>query len=69
MNDPTYTTDDAAPILHPDLSPRTMERWRQQGIGPKFVRIGRRVGYTQAALDEYKARRTFQHTNETRNKP
>ena len=56
-----FTTPEAAARLYPDLSPRTMERWRQDGYGPAYVKIGRRVGYTQAALDAWIAQqaRTF----------
>lgn len=43
------TTDEAARRL--GLSPRTLERWRQEGTGPAYVRLGRkRTGYRPAAL-------------------
>lgn len=45
----------AAPRLHPNLSARTLERWRLKGVGPAYVQIGRRVGYTEAALAEWLA--------------
>jgi hypothetical protein len=61
-----YTTKDAAPRLHPELSPRTLERWRRSGRGPKFVQIGRRVGYTDEALEDYKRQQTRSHTAEGR---
>ena len=47
------TEREAARKLHPDLSPRTMARWRRQGVGPRFVKIGRKVGYTDEALETY----------------
>jgi hypothetical protein len=28
------------------LSPRTLRKWRARGIGPPFVKIGRRVVYS-----------------------
>lgn len=37
------TPDEAANILNSNT--RTMERWRYNGEGPAFVKIGRRVGY------------------------
>jgi hypothetical protein len=35
------------------FSPRTLERWRLQGRGPRYVRIGRSVRYKQSALDDF----------------
>lgn len=32
------------------LSPRTLERFRVQGRGPKFLKLGRRVAYSSADL-------------------
>ena len=49
-----FDTDQAAPQIHKNLSPRTMERWRQIGYGPKFVRVGRRVCYTPEAIQDFK---------------
>jgi len=28
-----------------ELSPRTLERWRAHGLGPPYVRVGRRIRY------------------------
>jgi hypothetical protein len=63
-DDPIYSPDDAAKELHPNLSPRTLERWRTTGAGPDFVKIGRRVGYRQSDLNAFKQQRTRQHTSE-----
>lgn len=30
-----------------NIAPRTLERWRAEGCGPQFVRIGRHVRYRQ----------------------
>lgn len=35
------------------LSPRTLEKWRTQGRGPRYSRPGRRVVYRVADLDAY----------------
>lgn len=35
------------------LSPRTLQRWRVEGRGPKFVKLGKKVAYTEAALRAY----------------
>ena len=51
-HDPIYTADEATKILRVG-SPRTLERWRSDGTGPAFVKIGLRVGYTESALDKF----------------
>ena len=61
-----YNAAQAAPRIHPDLSPRTLERWRQQGTGPAFVKVGRRVGYTHEAIVAYRERHTHLHTASAR---
>lgn len=33
------------------ISPRTLEGWRDKGIGPTFVRIGSRVRYPIDAIE------------------
>jgi hypothetical protein len=35
------------------ISIRSMQRYRHQGIGPKFKLVGKQVRYTQSDLDEY----------------
>ncbi len=46
------------------LSPRTMERHRVAGTGPRFVKAGRRVLYRRDELDAWAERRTFTSTAE-----
>jgi hypothetical protein len=41
-----------------------MERWRMTGQGPRFIRVGRQVGYTPEALEDYKRKQTRRHTAE-----
>jgi hypothetical protein len=49
---------DAARILH--LSPRTLQRFRKDGSGPRFIRRGKRfIGYTDQALADWIERRTY----------
>lgn len=38
---------------HLGLSPWTLLKWRKLGRGPAFIRLGSRVRYDCAALDEY----------------
>jgi hypothetical protein len=35
------------------VSPRTMQRWRREGVGPEYLRMEGRIYYTVADLDEY----------------
>jgi predicted site-specific integrase-resolvase len=35
------------------LSARTLQRWRVEGRGPRFVKLGKRVAYTEQALRDY----------------
>lgn len=46
-----FDNDDAAARLK--VSPRTLERWRLEGRGPDFVRVGKRRLYTQEALQKF----------------
>lgn len=49
-----YTPAEAARFLR--LSPRSLERWRVDGEGPRFVKMGRRVVYEGRDLLAYVAR-------------
>ena len=44
------------------VSPRTLERWRWQGEGPAFVKIGGRVVYRLADVESYEAARRCEST-------
>jgi predicted DNA-binding transcriptional regulator AlpA len=49
MNDPIYNEDEAARHVH--VSPRSLQRWRAKGGGPRFIRLGeKKVGYRESAL-------------------
>ena len=52
------TNDEAAEYLR--LSPRTLEKQRVIGGGPKFRKFGRRVMYAVADLDAWAADRSFE---------
>ena len=39
--------DEAAIILN--QSPRTLEKWASEGIGPRLTRFGRSIGHTERA--------------------
>ncbi|KAB7738422.1 helix-turn-helix domain-containing protein [Parvibaculum sedimenti] len=48
---PILTVNDAADVLRVHI--RTLERWRQTGEGPRYVKMGRRVGYRRADLEAW----------------
>lgn len=50
------TDDQVAAIL--GVKPHTLAVWRCKGIGPKFIRIGRRIRYPEPGLDEFLAAHT-----------
>ncbi len=35
------------------ISPRTLQRWRLEGVGPTFVKLGRLVRYRQSDLEAF----------------
>nr|WP_321273472.1 DUF2274 domain-containing protein [Alcaligenes faecalis] len=56
------TNDEAADYLR--LSPRTLEKQRVIGGGPKFRKFGRRVMYAVADLDTWADARSFDATSD-----
>jgi hypothetical protein len=58
------TQREAAVVLR--LSERTLERWRVQGIGPRFVRLNNSIRYRQQDLDAHIAARVVGSTSEER---
>jgi len=59
------TSREAALYLH--LSERTLERWRVQGIGPRFVRLpNRSIRYRQQDIDADVAARVVDSTSDKR---
>ncbi len=43
------------------ISPRTLEQWRWQGRGPRYLKIGGRVVYPLAEIEAFEAANL--HTN------
>ncbi len=60
--DDFLTQKDAARVLR--LSQRTLERYRVAGMGPRFVKTGRRVLYRPSDIESWAAERTFGSTAE-----
>ena len=56
------TNDEAAEYLR--LSPRTLEKQRVIGGGPRFRKFGRRVMYAVADLDAWADQRSFEATSD-----
>lgn len=50
-------------------SARTWERRRIAGTGPEFIKIGRRVMYSESALCAWLAANTFRSTSEVDQRP
>ena len=44
------------------LSPRTLERWRWMGEGPRYLKIGGRVVYRVEDVEAYEAQQTREST-------
>jgi len=51
-----------------NVSPRTLERWRWLGQGPRFLKIGGRVAYRLEDIEAFEAAqiRTISSTSEHR---
>ncbi len=70
MSVPTHDPDldllsppEAAQILKIPTA-RTMERWRSEGTGPDFVKVGRRVAYTRGAIKRFIQLKTRNSTSD-----
>lgn len=56
------TTPEAATYLN--MQPSTLEQWRWNGRGPRFIKLSRSVRYRREDLDEFLAARVFNNTTE-----
>jgi predicted DNA-binding transcriptional regulator AlpA len=54
--------NEAAEFLR--LSPRTLERLRVSGTGPRYVKLGRRIAYREVDLEAWITARVRQSTSE-----
>lgn len=48
------------------VSPRTLERWRWTGEGPRFLKVGKRVVYRLSDIEAYEAERLHESTTAAR---
>ena len=49
------------------LSTSTLAKWRVSGFGPRYLRVGARIVYEQADLDEWLISRRRRHTADLAN--
>lgn len=55
-----FDTTGAAEYLN--LKPGTLEQWRWNGKGPRFVKVGRNCRYRKSDLDSFIEERIYQST-------
>lgn len=46
------------------VSPRTLERWRWRGQGPRFLKLGGRVAYRLSDIELFEQRRLRDSTSD-----
>lgn len=44
------------------INPNTIEHWRSVGLGPKFIRIGRKILYSLNSISEFEQMNTAENT-------
>lgn len=47
-----------------EISPHTLRKWRWEGKGPQFVKLGHRVLYKESAIKEYIDNNSYSSTTE-----
>jgi len=57
-----FNTEAAAPYI--GHRPPTLHRWRVEGTGPQFIKLGRKVFYRKADLDSFLDSRIVNSTSE-----
>src|SRR5262245_59233114 len=67
MPDPLLPPTEAAAYLH--VSPRTLEKWRMHGGGPRYPKLVDRLVYTQQDLDAWVAEQTRTSTSDPGPRP
>jgi excisionase family DNA binding protein len=50
--EPLATTEEVAAVLR-DVPKHTLEQWRSQGRGPKYIKVGRHVRYRWADVNAW----------------
>jgi excisionase family DNA binding protein len=57
MSETLLTPAQVAKRVH--RSKRTLERWRKEGRGPRFLKFGNRILYSEADVDEWLSKRAM----------
>ncbi|WP_299436786.1 helix-turn-helix domain-containing protein [uncultured Rhodospira sp.] len=57
LPDPLMTQGQAAAYLSKTV--RTLERWRRDGVGPRYLRVGRTIRYRRADVDAWLGGREY----------
>lgn len=57
MTEPEYLSPDDLVTLFRLPSARSLEEWRREGRGPRWVKIGRHVRYPVAEVERYRRER------------
>ncbi len=52
-DDPLFNDIEASRYLGGVPMPKTLEKWRRIGSGPKWIKLGRLVKYRKSDLDAY----------------
>jgi hypothetical protein len=60
-----YLPPEAASRVLGGIAVQTLARWRCEGTGPKFCKVGRRVVYSVEDLAAWVASRKFSSTSES----
>ncbi len=55
-------TIEASPFA--GAEPKTLENWRSQGFGPKFIKVGRKVLYDPDDIEAWRNANRYSSTSE-----
>jgi len=61
------TSNDTASILC--LSPKTLRKWRWEGKGPKFIKVGHKVAYRQEDITTFIQQQSRRSTSDNGAEP
>ncbi len=61
---PQYLMDETEAAKRLAVSVRTMQAWRLNGRGPKFVRLGSAVRYSESEINDFITRSTVASTSQ-----
>lgn len=61
-NDKVWTIEQLAERL--SVHPATLARWRSEGTGPDYIKVGRTILYPESAIQDWLKRNTYSATNQ-----